>query len=239
MQIEIDLLRVSEDGSELRDNCRKRLRKLARSTEGHGSQEFDGSLLGTPLLLLETLEKRGEDDVDAVTRKTRHHDTRRILSGLTDVGSVVAERGEQKRKNSKDIGFKDTSERGREGLEGKERTLPGHEALFVLSGLAKLVNEVELFDGRETTALDDSSKTVGGSAALGVFLAMDEEVVETRDEPGNLGLHPLDECRDTVRDGGLDGLRGRLERLDETVDDFGDPRVGLVEETGKATEELE
>lgn len=62
-----DALRIRKNGGQLRNDGGKRKSELSRSTESHGSEELDRSLFGSPLLLLETFEKRREDDVDAVT----------------------------------------------------------------------------------------------------------------------------------------------------------------------------
>lgn len=73
---------------------------------------------------------------------------------------------------------------------------------------------------------------------MSVLLAVDEHVVESADESRDVGAHALDERRDAVRDGSLDGLGRRLECVNQTIDDLGNARVGRVEMTRETAEEL-
>lgn len=100
-------LGVGEDGGQLWDDGRERERELSRRTEGHRSEKLDRSLLGSPLLLLESLEQRREHNVDAVTRESGHDDLGRILGRVSNVRSRISEGREKQRENARACSEKD------------------------------------------------------------------------------------------------------------------------------------
>lgn len=91
----MDVLRIRQYSGQLGNDRREGESELSRSTEGHSSQELDRSLLGSPLLLLETLKERGENDVNAVSRKSGHDDLGSVLRSVSDIGGRVSEGGEE------------------------------------------------------------------------------------------------------------------------------------------------
>lgn len=110
-------LRIRQDRSKLGDDGGKRRCQLLGSTEGHGSEQLDGSLFRPPLLLLQTSEERGQDDVDTVAGQARHEDLGGVLARFSDIRRAVTEGLKQKGEDVFDVGLENSAEGCRKGPE--------------------------------------------------------------------------------------------------------------------------
>lgn len=231
------LVRVGENLREARKNGGKGDRELARSKESHGPHELNSTLLSPPLLLVETLEESGENELDGVSTQPSHDGLGSILSRFTNLARRVAEASEEKREDLGDVGLEESAEDRRKDLVSEDGTLPRLNALLVLGVVAKASENAELLKRRDTATANDTGESVSCSATLGVLGRVEHVVEELINQLGNVVLDDLDERRKTVADSGLNDLGGRAKGLDETSDDGLDARVGRLEVTGETSKE--
>ena len=231
-------VRVVDDASKLGDDGRERERELAGGTEGHGTEQLDRALLGTPLLLLKTAEEGREDELDTVAGDLGHDDLGGVLRGLTDVVVSVTEEGEHEGDDRDNVRLEHLAESGGESLESETRAFTSLERALVLGSLGELVHEVVLLERTQSTALDDTGETVSSTTAGSVRLAGRKGRKELVNKVLDLLLaHAGNKGGETVGDSRLDELGRSVERLDKTVDNLGDARVRGVEVSRKTTEE--
>ena len=62
-----------------------------------------------------------------------------------------------------DVGLEKSAQHVAEHLEGQERPLAVHRGLLVSDGLSQLAHDVELFQGENPQALDQTRDAVSGS----------------------------------------------------------------------------
>jgi hypothetical protein len=231
------LVRIGEDLGESRNDSREGDGELLWCEERHGSHQLDRSLLRPPLLVVQSREERRQDQLDGVTAQLPHDGLGGVLRRLSHIRRGVSERREEDGKDFDDVGLEESSDDRREDLVSEDGTLPRLHVLLVFGVVAQLTQDPKLLETRDSSPADDTSESVRCSSTLGVLGGSEEAREELVDEGRDVGLDDPDEGRETVADGGLNDLRRRLERLDESSNDGSDARVGRVEMTGESSEE--